>query len=56
MKIAIGEFGNVYFIKVERPITEEQLRKLPEVVKLLNGRSADVKLDNHAMWIVKIVL
>lgn len=45
MKITIAEYGNVYMIKMDPIVTLEELKKLPEVVKIVTGAKAEFKLD-----------
>lgn len=54
--VTISEFSAaVYFIKPDKPITLEDLKQIPEVVKLIDNGNFELKLSDHGIWILRLL-
>jgi hypothetical protein len=53
--MTISEFSPaIYLIKLDNSITLEELKQVPEIVKLINNRKFELKLDDHGIWILHL--
>jgi hypothetical protein len=53
--ITISEFSpSIYLIKLDNSINLEELKQVPEVVKLISNGDFEFKLDDHGFWILHL--